>query len=144
MTSPDLAAFERLIEVFTSLDAQDRDCVEQLRPLYAPTVRFQDPLQTLLGVEEFLAMNRRLLSRSRELRFVLEARAFEGSRGFLTWKMILVPKLGPRVVVAGVTHVLLRDGLVLEHRDYWDLAELFASAIPGGRTALRWALKPLA
>jgi hypothetical protein len=58
--------------------------------------------------------------------------------------MRCVPKIGPTIQVDGATHLRAKNGRVVYHRDYWDLGEMFASAIPGGHTALRFLLKPLA
>jgi hypothetical protein len=43
-----------------------------------------------------------------------------------------------------MTRVTLREGRVVHHRDYWDLAELAASGVPAGHRILRAALRPLA
>jgi hypothetical protein len=58
--------------------------------------------------------------------------------------MRLRPKIGPLLEVDGVSHLRLEGGKVRRHRDYWDLATLFASGIPGGERLLRLALRPLA
>jgi hypothetical protein len=58
--------------------------------------------------------------------------------------MRCVPKFGPEIRVDGATHLRAKNGRVFYHRDYWDLGEMFASAIPGGHAALRFLLKPLA
>ena len=137
-------SFEQIVSIFRELGTDKPELLERLRGLYAGRVHFQDPIQSVNGVDEFMALNRRLLARSRVLRFEVRSHTFEGDEGFLTWRMYLTPRLGPSLDVDGVSHLQLRDGLVHEHRDYWDFFELFASAIPGGRAALRLLLRPLA
>ncbi len=63
---------------------------------------------------------------------------------FLEWTMRGTPKLGPAISVSGVTRARARGGLIVDHRDYWDLGEMFASSIPGGQRILHGLLKPLA
>jgi hypothetical protein len=53
-------------------------------------------------------------------------------------------KVGPLFEMDGVSHLQAEDGKVRAHRDYWDLATLFASAVPGGQRILRTVLRPLA
>jgi limonene-1,2-epoxide hydrolase len=120
------------------------EAIDDLRDLYADDVRFQDPIQTLEGLEAFLAMNRRLLGRARELRFDIHSVTGDDTEFFLAWTMTFAAKLGPRMAVDGTTHARARRGRIVHHRDYWDLGELIASAIPGGRAALRLALSPFA
>jgi hypothetical protein len=62
----------------------------------------------------------------------------------LEWTMTGVLRLGPRLQVSGVTRVRARGGLIVDHRDYWDLGEMFASAVPGGQRLLELLRKPFA
>jgi hypothetical protein len=134
----------RLRDALLDLDPARPESVETLRDLYDETVEFRDPIQTLYGVDAFLAMNRRLLGRVRSLSFDVSSAVGTDDEAYLEWTMHGRPKVGPRVQVQGVTHARARDGKVVYHRDFWDLGELAASAVPGGRSALRLLLKPLA
>ncbi|MEO7112494.1 MAG: nuclear transport factor 2 family protein [Polyangiaceae bacterium] len=135
---------ERIRELLENLRPGDATSVENLRAVYDTDVSFEDPIQKVRGVEEFIALNHRLLDRAKELVFTVESAAGTDEQLFLTWKMRCVPKLGPSINVDGATHLRAKSGRVVYHRDYWDLGEMFASAIPGGHTALRFLLKPLA
>ena len=53
-------------------------------------------------------------------------------------------KLGPAIVLDGVTRATAKDGLIVEHRDYWDFGELLASALPGGKQMLHLMRLPFA
>ena len=131
-----------IAERFEAVSPGDVESVEALRPLYHPQVRFTDPVQRTVGREEFLEANRRLVQRTRVLSFVIGDRVFSSDQIFLTWTMRLALKLGPKLTETGVTHLRLRDGLVYEHRDHWDLSAFLMSAIPGGRRIVRAAMKP--
>jgi SnoaL-like domain len=134
----------RLRDALMALSPDRPESVEVLRELYDETVEFRDPIQTLYGVDAFLAMNRRLLGRVRSLRFDVTSALGTDGEAYLEWTMHGAPKLGPRLQVQGVTHARAKNGKVVYHRDFWDLGELAASAVPGGRSALRLLLKPLA
>jgi hypothetical protein len=144
---------ERIRELLENLRPGDAASVENLRAVYDTDVSFEDPIQKVRGVDEFIALNHRLFDRAKELVFTVESAAGTDEQIFLTWKMRCVPKLrvgrvpfgpGPTIHVDGATHLRAKNGRVVYHRDYWDLGEMFASAIPGGHTALRFLLKPLA
>jgi limonene-1,2-epoxide hydrolase len=135
---------ERIRELLENLRPGDEASIENLRAVYDADVSFEDPIQKVRGIEPFIALNRRLLGRAKELVFKVETAAGTDEEIFMTWTMHCVPKLGPKIHVDGVTHLRAKNGLVVTHRDYWDLGEMFASAIPGGHTALRFLLKPLA
>ena len=123
-------------------DAPER--LEELAACYDAEVRFKDPLQTLHGRAEFIEMNRRLLRRSRKLRFEVSHALQSGELIFLDWTLDLAPKLGPSMTFAGATRMRLQSGLVIDHRDYWDLAGGVIGAVPGLRSLYRAALSAIA
>ena len=132
----------RIVELFERVEAKDVQSVEALRPYYHAEIRFTDPVQSVEGIEAFIAANRRLVARARELSFEIHERAIAADQIFLTWTMTLAMPLGPRLQEDGVTHLRTRDGVVVEQRDYWDIAALVSSAVPGGKRMLRLAFKP--
>jgi ketosteroid isomerase-like protein len=142
MSTPVEALADRLVELFENVKPKQPDTVEALRIHYHPEIRFTDPVQSVQGLDAFVAANRRLVERARELSFDVHERAVAGDQIFLTWTMTLAMPLGPRLHEDGVTHIRTRDGLVVEQRDYWDIAALVSSAVPGGKRLLRVALKP--
>ncbi len=104
--------------------------IEKIAPLYDENVRFTDPIQTLDGRQAFIDMNRRLVARSRELRFDVFDRAVEGDNIFFAWRMVFAMKVGPRLEIDGTSHLRVKDGRIVFHRDYWDLAGSVADSIP--------------
>jgi limonene-1,2-epoxide hydrolase len=130
MTDPPPLTAARLRELFAS-GPFDEAAIEALVPYYTDDVVFTDPIQTVYGRDAFVAMNRRLLSRAREIRFTVNDMAQEGDQVFLTWTMVMRAKLpSPALRVAGVTHCTLRDGRVSRHRDYWDLLGSVMESVP--------------
>jgi limonene-1,2-epoxide hydrolase len=104
--------------------------LQRVAPLYDENVRFTDPIQTLDGREAFIDMNRRLVARSKELRFDVFERAVDGDNIFFTWRMVFAMKVGPRLEIEGTSHLRVTNGRVTLHRDYWDLAGSVADSIP--------------
>lgn len=62
----------------------------------------------------------------------------------IEWNMTGRPKLGPELSVDGMSRVAAKNGRITNHRDYWDLGELAASAVPGGPRILRALMRPFA
>jgi limonene-1,2-epoxide hydrolase len=142
MSAPSLR--DAILAAFTRLSADDVSSLEELRPLYADDVTFEDPIQKVHGIEAFLDVNRRLARRCRELSFSIERVVGDDTECVITWHMRFRPKVGPLFELDGVSHLRAEGGKVRFHRDYWDLATLFSSAVPGGQRLLRTLLKPLA
>jgi limonene-1,2-epoxide hydrolase len=140
MTSPEALTAERLRDLFASGPFDDAT-LERLVPRYTDDVVFIDPIQTVRGRDAFVAMNRRLMARARELRFDVRDMAHEGDQIFLTWVMTMTPKpFGPTLRIEGVTHCTLRDGKVAVHRDYWDLLGSVMETVPLAGTVYKAAV----
>lgn len=135
---------DAIVTAFARLSAEDASALDDLRPYYGDDVTFEDPVQKVQGLDAFLDLNRRLIRKARELSFSVESVVGEDAEFFVTWHMRLRPKVGPLFEVDGVSHLKTAGGKVRSHRDYWDIAALFASAVPGGQTILRTILRPLA
>lgn len=143
-SAPSASLRASLAALFQRVGPDDPSAVEALRPLYADDVVFEDPIQRVEGVDAFLDVNRRLLARAKKLRFDLERTIGDDDELVLVWRMTFQAKVGPEVHVDGVSHLRARGGKITHHRDYWDLATLLASGVPGGERALRFALRPFA
>ncbi len=127
------AVADRVREVLATFDRDLEATLGRLGELYHPDVVFRDPLQTLHGREAFLDMNRRIARRARRLTFDVGEVACNAEWMFLTWTITYEPNRGPTLVFEGVTQARVRDGLIVEHRDHWDLASSLARSLPGVR-----------
>jgi len=131
---------DRVKEALESLGQQPETALQALGQMYADGVTFEDPLQKLQGKPAVMAMNRRLLQRYRTLRFHV-AQAFQsGDQIFLTWTM----QMCASTQFEGSTHLQLQDGLIVRHRDYWDLLGGFVDSIPVARVLYHAILKRFA
>jgi limonene-1,2-epoxide hydrolase len=135
---------ERLATALVALTPEHADAIDGLVPLYDPAMVFRDPIQRIRGREEFLAMNRRLLRRMRRLHWGIAAVHGTDDEVFVEWRMRCTLRLGPSLDVCGVTRARARGGLIVDHRDYWDLGEMLASTFPGGQRVLDVLRAPFA
>jgi len=91
-------------------------------PFYDDNIHFRDSIQELRGIEEFMAMTRRLTDRSKDLSMKI-VRAVQQERDiFIEWEMTIKFKKNPSSVLYGFSRVTLNDeGKIVEQRDYYDL-----------------------
>lgn len=124
------ATAQRVREVMEMFGTRSDAALAELERLYAEDVAFQDPLQRLLGKAAVMGMNRRLVRRYKNLSFKIHEAVQSGDEIFLTWTMELPPMIGPTLRFDGSTHLRVRDGTIVLHRDYWDLLSGFMDSIP--------------
>ena len=91
-------------------------------PFYDENIYFRDSIQELRGMEEFVAMTRRLTDRSKDLSMNI-VRTVQNDRDiFIEWEMTIKFKKNPSSVLYGTSRVTLNeDGKIIEQRDYYDL-----------------------
>lgn len=136
---------EELSAVLERFDVHDREpFLNDIRRLYADDVFFRDPMQQAKGLSAFLGVNERMGKGAKQVRFTVHDSTGDDALFYLHWRMRFVPRLGPALSVEGVSRIRAEGRRVIEHVDYWDLGELFASALPfgSGRKLLHLVFKP--
>ena len=105
-------------------------------PYYHPKVVFQDSIQRIEGIEDFVALCERLTKRCAELRMEIRSAAREGDSIFLQWTMTMVFRRSPSTPIFGCTVLSLHeDGRIIGQRDHYDLWGDIFNGIP-------WFKKP--
>ena len=135
---------DRLARFLPRLVPGSAEIFDELRELYDDAIRFRDPIQEVHGLAAFLDVNRRMLARMRALEWDIHEAIGDDTYAVVEWTMRGTPKRGPALAVDGVTRVHARGGKIVDHRDYWDLSELFASTVSFGERVRRTLLRPLA
>lgn len=91
-------------------------------PYYHKDIVFQDTIQRIEGIDEFIAMCNRLTKRSGQLSMEIVSIAQNGNVIFLEWIMTMIFKKYPSTPIYGATKLEISDeGLILVQRDYYDL-----------------------
>jgi len=91
-------------------------------PFYDENIHFRDSVQELRGIEEFVAMTRRLTDRSKDLSMNIVRAAQQDRDIFIEWEMTIKFKKNPSSVIYGSSRVTLnKEGKIIEQRDYYDL-----------------------
>ena len=91
-------------------------------PYYDENIYFRDSVQELRGIEEFVAMTKRLTDRSKDLSMNIVRTAQQNNDIFIEWEMTIKFKKNPSSVLYGLSRVTVNeDGKIIEQRDYYDL-----------------------
>jgi limonene-1,2-epoxide hydrolase len=107
-------------------------------PYYHPDIVFQDSIQRIEGIDEFIALCERLTKRCKELRMEIHAAAQDGRIIFMQWTMTMMFDKFPSTPVCGSTVLTLgEDGRIVNQRDYYDLWGDIFNGIPWFRAPYR-------
>jgi hypothetical protein len=91
-------------------------------PYYHKNIIFQDTIQRIEGIENFIAMCNRLTTRTNELKMEIVSIAQNDNIIVFDWVMTMIFKKYPSTPIYGCTKLTLsEDGLILEQRDFYDL-----------------------
>jgi ketosteroid isomerase-like protein len=127
----------RLIESFyAALDRRDPDA---MLACYARDVRFSDPVFPDLDAAGVAAMWRMLCSRGKDLRVVASAVTADASVGAAHWDATYTySATGNRVENRIDALFNFRDGLIVRHRDHFDLYRWARQALGPKGLLLGW------
>jgi len=114
---------ESIKELWTkTYNTQGKPDWSHILPYYDENIYFRDTVQELRGLEEFVAMTRRLTDRSKDLSMNIVRAAQQGRDIFIEWEMTIKFKKNPSSVIYGSSRVTLNEeGKIIEQRDYYDL-----------------------
>jgi len=91
-------------------------------PYYHKNIVFQDTIQRIEGIDDFIAMCNRLTTRTNELKMEIVSIAQNENVIIFDWIMTMIFRKYPSTPIYGSTKLTLSDdGLILEQRDYYDL-----------------------
>ena len=109
------------------------DNTEILDNFYHQDIEFQDPVGKVQGLSVMKKYYQEMYQSVESIRFVFQRYSVTDNRYYFSWDMYLkTPKLnsGEEFVVGGVSEILFKDGLVIYHRDYFDMGEFIYERIP--------------
>jgi len=102
-----------------------------LYPYYHPDIVFQDSIQRIEGIKEFVALCERLTERCENLQMEILSISQDSNIILLDWIMTMSFKKYPNTPVYGSTKLTLHyDGRIIEQRDYFDLWGDIFNGIP--------------
>lgn len=100
-------------------------------PYYHPDIVFQDSIQRIEGIEEFIALCERLTKRCEQLRMDIHSVSQDRDVILMQWTMTMSFKKFPSTPIFGCTALTLHeDGRIIGQRDYYDLWGDIFNGIP--------------
>ena len=115
--------------------------VDQLGRFFHAEARFKDPFNEVQGLPRIQHLFRHMFAQVNSPRFVIHQVVAEGRQCFLTWDFCFERRSGTNdtLTVRGATHWQFdSDGLITNHRDYWDAAEELYEKLPLLGRLMRW------
>ena len=136
MTMPiQQSPLDQLLAWYSSLTP---DSVKLAVDFYQSGARFKDPFNEVQGVEAIIKIFDHMFVTTESPRFIIHERVMQGRQAFVTWTFEFGLK-GKHYTVLGASHLKFdAEGLVIEHRDYWDAAEELFQKLPVIGAPVRW------
>ena len=119
----------------------DKGNLNKLSEVYSEDICFQDPLETVHGLDELTRYFAGAYANVISCRFDFGETIVQGEFAAVPWVMHLRHKRirkGREVQVRGISHLEIRDGMVCYHRDYFDAGEMLYENLPVVGRVIRW------
>lgn len=134
---------QRMADFYRALDKEGAKALDQLDELYAPSVRFVDPMHDTTGRAELRLDFERMFEQFESVHFSEVTMIGDDHHFMGTWTMILRPKLGPTLTVHGASNFKVEGDRVVFQHDYWDLLGSAMNAIPVVGPMYDWIVRRL-
>ena len=121
------ARFVELAEWFETLTPETLKKIDQI---YAPEATFRDPFNRVTGSSAIGLVYQHMFEHLTAPRFVIGTKLIQGADAFMTWQFLFKLRGQAYVIEGGTYFSLNAQGLIVEHRDYWDAAQELYEKIP--------------
>ncbi|MFD2178206.1 nuclear transport factor 2 family protein [Veronia pacifica] len=135
---------EKFVEVY---QAVGKDNLETLGSIYSEDILFEDPAHRIEGYDNLARYFGNLYENMLECRFDVHTYAVNGDVAFLNWTMTFAhQKLsnGATRKMEGSTMLTFRNGMVVRHKDYFDLGCMIYETVPVMGSVIRYIKKRMA
>ncbi|MGM0767587.1 MAG: nuclear transport factor 2 family protein [Pseudomonadota bacterium] len=132
------ATLDRFRELFNGLDAGN---LHKLASVYSENVHFEDPLSSVTGLDQLTHYFAGAYANVVSCHFEFGEPVVNGENVGITWVMHLRHKRirrGREIQVDGMSRLVIRDGKVTRHRDYFDAGQLLYENLPVLGRIIRW------
>tara|TARA_B100001173_G_C15826551_1_gene478540 strand:+ start:212 stop:643 length:432 start_codon:yes stop_codon:yes gene_type:complete len=131
-------SMEDLKELFTKPYSTSAPSKEKWAEFYNEDVTFIDPTQETKGLDSYVAAQEKLIKRCDDVCLETHAISINADCGFVEWTMGL-KIMGKEFIYPGTTRLIFsKNGLIKEHRDYFDFCGPTFGPIPILGPFIRW------
>ncbi len=111
---------------------------EKWAQFYNENVIFIDPTQETYGLDAYIKAQEKLVQRCEDIFLKTHAISINESCGFIEWTLGL-KIMGKEFIYPGTTRLIFAEnGLIKEHRDYFDFCGPTFGPVPILGTFIRW------
>ena len=129
---------EDLIGLFTKPYGSDAPTKNKWAEFYDDNVIFVDPTQKTEGLDSYIEAQQKLVKRCDDIFLETNEILISENCGFIEWTMGL-KIMGKEFIYPGTTRLLFAEnGLIKEHRDYFDFCGPTFGPIPILGPFIRW------
>ena len=128
----------RFKQLFNNLCAGN---MAELSSVYSENVRFTDPFTSVRGIDELTEYFSGAYANVISCGFEFGEPVISGEDVCIPWVMRLKHKRirkGSAVEVEGISQLVIRNGGVVSHRDYFDIGQLLYENLPVMGGVIRW------
>ncbi len=131
-------SIEDLKSLFTKPYGEDAPTKQKWAQFYDQNVKFIDPTQEKKGLDSYVEAQEKLVKRCDDVYLETHAISITGNCGFVEWTMGL-KIMGKEFLYPGTTRLIFsEDGLIKEHRDYFDFCGPTFGPVPILGSFIRW------
>ena len=135
---PRVISLEDLRELFTKPYGADAPTKKEWAEFYDENVIFQDPTQKSEGLDSYVRAQEKLIKRCDDVFLETHSISITENCGFVEWTMGL-KIMGKEFIYPGTTRLLFAEnGLIKEHRDYFDFCGPTFGPVPILGSFIRW------
>ena len=129
---------EDLNDLFTKSYGKEAPTKEKWSEFYNESVTFIDPTQETHGLDSYIEAQEKLIKRCDDVYIETHAISINQSCGFVEWTMGL-KIMGKEFIYPGTTRLIFAEnGLIKEHRDYFDFCGPTFGPVPILGPFFRW------
>ena len=127
-----------LRDLFTKPYGIDPPTKQKWQEYYNHDVIFIDPTQEVKGIDSYIEVQQKLVQRCDDVYLETHAISISGDYGFVEWTMGL-KIMGKEFIYPGTTRLIFAEnGLIKEHRDYFDFCGPTFGPVPILGSFIRW------
>ena len=135
---PHTISIEDLRGLFTKSYGENAPSKAKWGEFYNENVTFIDPTQETKGLDSYVEAQEKLVKRCDDVYLETHAISISGNCGFVEWTMGL-KIMGKEFIYPGTTRLIFAEnGLIQEHRDYFDFCGPTFGPVPILGAFIRW------
>ena len=131
-------SIDDLRRLFTKPYGASAPTKQKWQEFYNNNVIFIDPTQKTNGLDSYIEAQEKLLKRCDDIYLETHAISINADYGFVEWTMVL-KIMGKEFIYPGTTRLRFSEnGLIEEHRDYFDFCGPTFGPVPILGSFIRW------